>query len=232
MKNIVAFSGGKDSTALLLMMIEKNMPIDEIVFADTLLEFPEMYKYIEDVEKHIDRKIIKISPKTTFFKWFYGLSTKGKYKGIERGFPPQKCHCYWSREVKEYCLKKYTHNNNVYIGIASDEKKRAKKHPKFNAIYPLVDWNITEKECINYLKSKNLENPLYEVFDRTGCWLCPKQKINSLRVLYKKYPLYWRTIKIMEQETKGCKFRTDYSVDELEQKFIKEKEQAMLNLKV
>ena len=35
MKHIVSFSGGKDSTAMLLMMLEKNMPIDEIIFCDT-----------------------------------------------------------------------------------------------------------------------------------------------------------------------------------------------------
>ena len=31
MEHIVSFSGGKDSTAMLLMMLEKNMPIDEII---------------------------------------------------------------------------------------------------------------------------------------------------------------------------------------------------------
>lgn len=31
-KHIVCFSGGKDSTAMLLLMVEKNYPIDEIIF--------------------------------------------------------------------------------------------------------------------------------------------------------------------------------------------------------
>lgn len=31
-KHIVCFSGGKDSTAMLLKMIENNMPIDDIIF--------------------------------------------------------------------------------------------------------------------------------------------------------------------------------------------------------
>jgi len=42
MKHIVAFSGGKDSTAMLLRMIELKKPIDVILFADTGLEYPEM----------------------------------------------------------------------------------------------------------------------------------------------------------------------------------------------
>ena len=42
-KHIVSFSGGKDSTAMLLMMLEKKMQVDEIIFCDTGKEFPQMY---------------------------------------------------------------------------------------------------------------------------------------------------------------------------------------------
>ena len=45
MKHIISFSGGKDSTAMLLRMIELDYPIDIVMFADTTLEFPEMYEY-------------------------------------------------------------------------------------------------------------------------------------------------------------------------------------------
>ena len=50
MKHIVSFSGGKDSTLMLLLMIEKDMPIDDSIFADTGMEFQELYDYIEKVE--------------------------------------------------------------------------------------------------------------------------------------------------------------------------------------
>ena len=40
---VVSCSGGKDSTAMLLLMIERGMPIDMVLVADTGLEFPEMY---------------------------------------------------------------------------------------------------------------------------------------------------------------------------------------------
>lgn len=53
MEHIVSFSGGKDSTAMLLMMLEKNMLIDEIIFCDTGKEFPQMYEHIEKVQKYI-----------------------------------------------------------------------------------------------------------------------------------------------------------------------------------
>ena len=42
-ENIVQFSGGKDSTAMLLMMLDKGVQIDEVIFCDTGKEFPQMY---------------------------------------------------------------------------------------------------------------------------------------------------------------------------------------------
>lgn len=65
MKHIVSFSGGKDSTLMLLLMIEKGMPIDDIVFADTGMEFQELYDYIERIENYIGRKVIRIKGNKT-----------------------------------------------------------------------------------------------------------------------------------------------------------------------
>ena len=81
MKHIVSFSGGKDSTAMLLMMIEKNMPIDEIIFCDTGKEFPAMYDHIEQVEQYIGRKVIRLKAKRGFDYWFGEHIKKKRRKG-------------------------------------------------------------------------------------------------------------------------------------------------------
>ena len=59
MKHIVSFSGGKDSTAMLLRMLEENMQVDEIIYCDTYKEFPQMYKHIEKIKKYIKEKYNK-----------------------------------------------------------------------------------------------------------------------------------------------------------------------------
>ena len=66
MKNIVSFSGGQDSTAMLLKMIEYNIPIDEIIFCDTGKEFPQMYEHIKKVEKYIKRLITILKAEKSF----------------------------------------------------------------------------------------------------------------------------------------------------------------------
>ena len=39
----VSLSGGKDSTAMLLLMVERGLPIHAVLTADTGMEFPERY---------------------------------------------------------------------------------------------------------------------------------------------------------------------------------------------
>ena len=64
--HLVSFSGGKDSTAMLLGMLERDMKIDCILFCDTGLEFPAMYDHIAKVEKDIGRKITSVRAEHTY----------------------------------------------------------------------------------------------------------------------------------------------------------------------
>ena len=221
-KYIVSFSGGKDSTAMLLRMLELNMQVDKIVFADTRLEFPEVYDYIKKVEKVIRRKITIVRAKKSWDDWFYGKFTRGFRKGQIRGFP--KCHIvdWCSRSLKQVPLHKFEEGNIVYLGIAFDEKNRIQKKTNRRIVkYPLIEWGWTEEDCLNYLKEKNLLNPLYKKFKRLGCWYCPKQNLKSLRILFKDYPKLWKKLKKMGKDS-PIKFRTDYSVEDLEIKFKEE----------
>lgn len=52
----VSLSGGKDSTAMLLLMIERGMPIDMVLSADTGMEFPEMYAHLAKLDDHLYRE--------------------------------------------------------------------------------------------------------------------------------------------------------------------------------
>lgn len=66
MKNVVQFSGGKDSTAMLLLLLERGVTVDEIIFCDTGMEFPELYRHIEKVKEYIDRPITVLKPEHNF----------------------------------------------------------------------------------------------------------------------------------------------------------------------
>ena len=183
-------------------MKKRGIKIDRIIFADTGFEFPELYEYIKKIEKYIGIKIEFVYPKKSFEEWFYGKSIRGKSKGQIRGFPLIAFPCYWSREAKVIPLQKAVNKNDkFFIGIAYDEKQRCSKKDG-NLIYPLVEWKITERDCITGLNKLNLFNPLYVNFDRLGCYFCPKQNEKSIYILWKTYPKLWDLIKKWELKNK------------------------------
>jgi len=222
MKHIVNFSGGKESTAMLIRMLELNMPVDDIMFCDNGLEYPEVYEYIKKIEKYINRKITVIKPKKSWDELFYTKVTKGRLEGRIRGFP-YCCvpGCWASRDLK---IRPMEHSRPkdalIYLGINCNEKKR-EQHEKGhceNLRYPLFDWDWDEKKCLDYLREKGLFPPLYNKFERTGCWLCPKQRMSSLKTLFFDYPDLWKKLKEYEKDSPHG-FKPNVELDNLEKKW-------------
>ena len=60
--SVVSFSGGKDSTAMLLKMLEMGMQVDVVLFCDTELEFEQLYEHIRKVEENTGMTAIGICP--------------------------------------------------------------------------------------------------------------------------------------------------------------------------
>ena len=58
--HVVSFSGGKDSTAMLLKMLEMGMQVDVILFCDTGLEFEQLYDHIRKVEQNTGIKVTTV----------------------------------------------------------------------------------------------------------------------------------------------------------------------------
>lgn len=50
LKHIASVSFGKDSLAMLLLLIEKQYPLDEVVFYDTGKEFQAIYNLRDKIE--------------------------------------------------------------------------------------------------------------------------------------------------------------------------------------
>ena len=233
-KHIVSFSGGKDSTAMLLMMIEKGHQIDEIIFLDTGVEFPEMYHHIKKVEEYIGRDITVLRADNSYeYMMFDYIKTKGKTK-TQKGyswadFRNRWCTQYLKKSVIKKYLKKYKNFEIIeYHGIAVDEVKRLEKNKDKNVKYPLADWGMTEKDALKYCYSKGFNwGGLYTKFDRVSCWCCPLKSLKELRVLYKNFPELWEKLKKWDSKTYR-KFRSDYSVQELENKFKREEKQLLL----
>lgn len=224
MKHIVSFSGGKDSTAMLLRMLEEDMQVDEIIYCDTGKDFPEMYEHIKKVEKHIKerygREITKLKADKSFdYYMFEHEKTRGKNKG-KKGYGWATMRARWcttllKNNVIDNYLKDYKEEGYIeYIGIAYDEPKRVK-----GKRYPLVEWKMTEADCLQYCYDRGFNwGGLYEHFDRLSCWCCPLKSLKELKILYRHYPKLWEELKDMDRRSYN-QFRADYSVDDLDRKF-------------
>ena len=222
--NIVSFSGGKDSTAMLLMMIERGIQIDRVICVDTTKEFPAMYEHIQKVQEvcPVEIEIVKIK-----FDYHLGehIKTRGKNKG-KRGYGWPDFKNRWCTRLKVDAVKKIKRelpkNAIEFHGIAYDEKHRSKNNNDRIIRYPLIEWKVTEKEALEYCYSKGFDwGGLYEKMHRVSCWCCPLSRIGELKVVYNDFPELWDELKKMDKLS-FRKFRSDYSVDELTKKFEKE----------
>ena len=225
MKNIISFSGGKDSTAMLLMLRE-SVQIDEIIFCDTGKEFPEMYDHIDKVEKYINMPITRLHPEHDFdYYMFDHVKTKGKRKGT-CGYGWSNSLCRWcttllkTQVISKYLKQKYKNEEYIeYVGIAFDEFERYKNDP--NKKYPLIDWKITEGMALKYCYDKGFDwDGAYTKFNRFSCWCCPLKNQKELYIIYNFYPELWQQLKDMDEKAYN-QFKKEYSVKDLEEKFKK-----------
>nr|WP_242568591.1 phosphoadenosine phosphosulfate reductase family protein [Clostridium botulinum] len=228
MQYIASFSGGKDSVAMVLKLIENKMPLDRIAFIDTGLDFGEQRNIIKICERKFKKlkpglKFDYIKPKKTFEEQFYTKIQKGKNKGKIYGWPYTIGFNSWCndrlkiRPFRKY-LKQFKDEVIIYLGIAADETNRLKKlEPNRRA--PLAEWGMTEKDCLNYIKEKGFWNPMYWKFERLGCYLCPKQNLDSLRSLRRHYPYLWEKMIRMDKDSQ-IPFKADgTTLRQLEEKF-------------
>ena len=244
--HVVSFSGGKDSTAMLLRLLESGMPVDMILFNDTGLEFEQLYDHINRVEQYItkytDVGITRVLPEQPFEFYFFDvhINHRKRTKFNERLGTDSHNGFSWPGPKMRWCtdrlktrprtqfLRDYRKEYNIieYVGIAADEEYRLRRkiNNRENKRYPLVDWGMTEADCLRYCYDRGFDwGGLYEKFSRVSCWCCPLQSLPELRVLYHEFPEHWEQLKQWDNETYG-QFRIDYSVEGLEKRFDLEDE--------
>ena len=224
-KHIVSFSGGKDSTAMLLKMIEKGMRIDEIVCIDTGMEFPEMYEHIEKVKEYIKPYEITVLKSKISFEEYLGThkKTRGKHKGKSGYGWPDFRNRWCTHLLKKTVIKNYLNKSDditEYHGIAIDERERAFKNKDGrNLQYPLIEWNMTEQDCIKYCYDKGFDwGGLYEKMGRVSCYCCPLSTLKELKTVHDEYPDLWQNMRDIDDKING-RFRADYSLEQLEDRF-------------
>lgn len=235
-EHVVSFSGGKDSTAMLFLMLEKGMQIDRIVFIDTQKEFPELKKHIQEVENRIKPLTIE-KYKMDYDYWFSEHEKVDSTHGYE--WPDFKNRWCTGKKIDKFIEVVYTEDtyNNVkltlqgkpkvkdiieYHGIAYNEPQRIKKYFNRTVWYPLFDAKMTGEDALNYCYNLGFDwDGLYEHMSRVSCYCCPFQRLNELKYIYEKRPELWRKMMHLEKIS-DRRFTNNYSLTKLSDKFKKE----------
>lgn len=240
----VSWSGGKDSTAMLLLMIERDMPIDAVLFADTGMEFPEMYEHRRQVDAYLFRTRgmhITTLRHPKGFEWLMFEEPKQKPSAIENrrrmgvplcgnGWPGVRVR-WCTGQLKTHLLHrevnrlKQAHQAVHYVGIAADEAWRCKQER-----YPLVEWGVTEAQALQICYDRGFDfGGLYRIYHRASCWCCPFQRMDELRQLRTHHPELWQRLLAMDErarkrfgDTPLGRFRQGWTVAALEERFAKE----------
>ena len=241
---IATISGGKDSTAMCDLLLANGYQVDYIVFNDTLNEFDLMYKYLNKVEKYFKRKynkkITRLYPDKnadftdSMFRKRVKGERKGKVAGLRNATDP---FCEWRSTAKIRPFEKFVKqfkDYKIYIGIALDEAYRANRgDPKL--LYPLIDnFKMTEADCLQYLKERDMENPLYKYFTRTGCAACHYRTDRDFYMIWKHFPKVWQYYKDIEkrmskEDTEFKYWFTKHrTCDDMEKLFKKKEQQGSL----
>lgn len=238
----VSFSGGKDSTYLLLEMIRRGMPIDLVLNADTGMEFPAMYEHIDKVERFLLAErgipITRLKASRTFEELMLdAVRIKSPERATGYGWPNAVVR-WCTGQLKTHLLHQYTAQFPLkpyeYVAIAADEQYRLVRETNQGELrrHPLVDWNVTEAQALAGCYEAGYDwGGLYKHFSRVSCWCCPLQSLDELRALHTFYPEVWAMLRELDDKAVAHfgrdnpygQFRKSESVRMLEFRFAFEK---------
>jgi len=169
MKKYVAFSGGKDSTALALIM-----PDAVPVFSDTGAEFPELYAHIEKFERVTGREVIRLkNEKYSLFEYI----KKSK-------FMPGHGARYCTVDFKIKPFEKFT--DTYAVALRADEDRTGNTSDKVT--YPLQEKGIDLMGVIQICLAHDLL-PRYPVYmARGGCVNCFYKRKTEVQAMHELVP--------------------------------------------
>lgn len=184
---LLAFSGGKDSLAVLHIALDVN-PNIPVVYNNTTVEFPETLQYVNMLQSKWELNLHVTNCTLSLFSMV-------KEKG-------------WATHENRWCCKPYKEEPAFHYMISQGFKaeitgttrtesiyrrslgpiKIPKKEPYIIRVNPIYDWN--EWEVWRYIRENDLpHNPLYDMgYRRIGCWCCPLNGPSHYKRLKKTHP--------------------------------------------
>lgn len=183
-----------NSTAMLLLLLDEGWEF-ESVYVDHGCDWPETRDYVQMMVEKYPITILK--PQVRRHK--HGKVYESLYDYcLDARITPSMKFRWCTKEFKVLVIEDYTTKPCFQlIGIDAGESHRA----KFSCVngvenrFPLIEYDIDRKGCIEIIKKHGLPVPM-----KSGCYFCPFQRGDQVRLLRRKHPeLFCRMKKIEDQ---------------------------------
>jgi len=171
---VVAFSGGKDSTALVLKLAELGEEFS-CLFTPTGNELPEVLAHIDVIVRRIDRPLV-LPPNHSLEFWmeFHHALPNFRMRWCTRQIKIEPCVAWLIKHP----------GSTLLVGLRADEESRVGLYGDYATYrYPLREWGWTIVEVRAYLRASGVSVPV-----RTDCALCYGQRLIEWWELWKHHP--------------------------------------------
>lgn len=222
MKHVVALSGGKDSTAMALMLAEREPREYEYVCTPTGDELPEMFAHWRKLEALLGAPL-KNLPNDTLA----GLIDRMQ---MLPNFRARWCTRILKIEpIIEY-METLPPGSIQYVGLRADEPERVGLFGEdIPTRFPLREWGVDEAGVWAYLSARGVCIPA-----RTDCARCFYQRLGEWYYLWRDRPEIYADA-VAQEKRIGATFRTPgkdtwpTSLAELGERFAREKPKRSLD---
>ena len=180
MKHVIGLSGGKDSTAMALRLLEVEPREYTLVCTPTGDELPEMMEHWRKLEGIFGQEIVRVDPG-------YTLKTLIEKMKMLPNWRARFCTRMLKIAPYEYWISNQLPAVS-YIGLRADEDGRSGYESCFDdgqltIRYPLREWSWGVDDVLTYLDERCVSIPA-----RTDCARCPLQTLGEWRRLWEKHP--------------------------------------------
>lgn len=231
MRHIIGISGGKDSAALAIYLTRKRddwryfrdladavgcadaareiaeqkvAPQIECFFTDTGKELPEVYEYLDTLEKYLDQPIVRLSPfrrgedrNTAPFDHFLWAEHGGLLPSRRQRW------CTLKMKIRPMGAFVGTDPTINYVGIRADEVARSKLSSLRNVtpVYPFVSDGLVRRDVVALLEETAGVPAYYAWRSRSGCYFCFFQRKSEWLGLRQHHPDLFEKAMQYEAET-------------------------------
>jgi len=218
MYHVISWSGGKDSTATVLLMREHQKEIikagDKVVilFTEVMYDLkrnisghnPEVIQFIYEKKKIFESwgfQVEVLRSNRDFQYVFHHIMEKNTTPdriGRRYGFPVSGI-CSVRRDCKQLprikWFREHLKNRDYveYVGIAADERKRLEIIKRKGCLSLLEMYHYTEADAMDLCRKHDMLSPQYGMDGqkRDGCWFCPNAKLCEHKAIKEKMPEVW-----------------------------------------